>query len=385
MNITKTMTLELTRGYEKTKIQYLSAKQGDNSSRFVKITLANSGEIYPVPKGVSANFRAQKPDGTMVLNQAVVNDDGTVTVELTQQTLAVCGDVIADIYLTDGSGSVLSSVSFVIQVEAAPMGDKTDSENEFLTLISLTERAEHAANTSTSASATAEKSAQQAETASTTAVESRARAETAAATATEASTSAGQSCTDAGNSAQVAGQAAQRAEAAKVGIVEAETAAKKSAETAVQAASDATSAASQAADKLPLAGGTMQGPLNMGGQALTGLAEPTKDGDAVPKKYVVPKTGGTFNGNVSVVGELGATKFQTKVSTADAGTVFDAVKKLYPTLNVGITLLDLTVSGSHFTLFVEKANNNYGSALQISYNGLVFYKLFNGQWSESPK
>ncbi len=135
-------------------------------------------------------------------------------------------------------------------------------------------------------------------------------------------------------------------------------------------------------DALPAAGGTMEGPLNMGGQALTGLPEPAGDSDAVPKRYVVPKTGGTFNGNVSVVGELGATKFQTKVLTTDAGTVFDAVKKLYSTLNIGITLLDLTVQGSHYTFFVEKANNNYGSALMISYSAQVKYKLFNGQWSE---
>lgn len=332
MNITQNITLDLTK---RSEFQYVSAIQGDNNSRYVNIALTNAGETYQVPQGVGANFRAQKPDGTMILNQAAVNEDGTVTVELTQQTLAVCGDVLADVYLTAGDGAVLSSFGFVIHVESAPMGDQVDSTNEFLVFLQLAEQAEHAATQ-------AEKDAN--------------RAEYAANQAADKLPLAGGMMK---GSLNMGGQPLK-------GLPEPKE-------------------EGDAVPKeyvVPKTGGTMKGPLNMGKQPLKGLAEPKENGDAVPKEYVVPKTGGTFNGNVSVVGELGATKFQTKVLSTGSGTVFDAVKSFYPSLNVGITLLDLTVQGSHYTFFVEKANSNYGSALMISYSAQVKYKLFNGLWSE---
>ncbi len=157
MNITQNITLDLTK---RSVFQYVSAKQGDNSSRFVKITLTNNGAIYTPPAGVTANFRAQKPDGTMILNPAVVNGDGTVTIELTQQALAVRGDVIADIFLTDVDGGILSSVSFVIHVDAVPDGAKTDSISEFLVFMQMVERAEGAAMKSEEAADRAERAAE---------------------------------------------------------------------------------------------------------------------------------------------------------------------------------------------------------------------------------
>lgn len=45
---------------------------------------------------------------------------------------------------------------------------------------------------------------------------------------------------------------------------------------------------------LPLGGGAMQGPIVMGGHKVTGLSDPTADGDAIPKGYVMPiSEGGT--------------------------------------------------------------------------------------------
>ena len=142
MNITQAITLDLAK---QTAPVCICAKQGDEKSRMIQITLVRNGEPYEPPSGASAAFRAQKPDGTMVLNSAVVAPDGTVTVELTRQTLAVAGSVTADVYLTDSAGSVLSSASFVIHVEPAPSGVQTDSENEFLHLSALVGRAEQAA------------------------------------------------------------------------------------------------------------------------------------------------------------------------------------------------------------------------------------------------
>lgn len=198
MNITQKITLDLTK---RSAFQYVSAKQGDNSSRFVEVTLTDGDSVYIPPDGATASFRAQKPDGTMVLNQAVVNSNGTVTVELTQQTLAASGDVIADIYLTDGADTVLSTASFVIRVEPAPMGITADSDNEFLILVELVKKAEDSAKQSNQSAKIAQDFAKQSEQA----------AGTASSKVVEAATSAKQAATSAEAATKAAGDAQQAA------------------------------------------------------------------------------------------------------------------------------------------------------------------------------
>lgn len=136
--IEQTITLDLC---QKTPQKFVYTKQGDNASRFVRIKLTHRGEDY-APQGVTAHLRARKPDGTMVFDPAVLNGDGTVTVELTRQVLAVPGAVLADLCLCGSAGEILSTVSFVIQVDLAPMGDRVDSANELLTLMELVARVE---------------------------------------------------------------------------------------------------------------------------------------------------------------------------------------------------------------------------------------------------
>ena len=70
----------------------------------------------------------------------------------------------------------------------------------------------------------------------------------------------------------------------------------------------ATTAASIAA-KLPLAGGTMSGVLNMGSQKITGLATATAGGDAISKDYVDTLYGSTASAAASALS-----------AAADAGT-----------------------------------------------------------------
>lgn len=136
--IEQTITLELSK---KTPQTFIYAKQGDSSSRYVRAKLTKNGEDCRLQR-ITANFRARKPDGTMVFDPAAVNEDGTVTVELTGQTLAVAGPVLADLCLVGSAGEILSTVSFVIQVDPAPMGDRIDSSNELLALMEMVERVE---------------------------------------------------------------------------------------------------------------------------------------------------------------------------------------------------------------------------------------------------
>lgn len=139
MQIKKAITLDLSR---QENTSWIFAKQGDDGSRFVQITLTDNGEAYKPPAGASAKFRCRKPDGKAVYNPAQINSDGTVTVELTQQTLAASGVALADVSLSSKEGQVLSSVSFGIRVEPAPNGEEVPSTGEFLELQELVRRAE---------------------------------------------------------------------------------------------------------------------------------------------------------------------------------------------------------------------------------------------------
>lgn len=113
--------------------KYVYAKQNDNASRFINVIITAQGQPITYQQSDSAYIRAEKPDGTLVHNPAVINNDGTITAELTAQMLAVAGELKADIYVQDETNSLLSTVTFYVFVDASPCG-QIDSENEFITI-----------------------------------------------------------------------------------------------------------------------------------------------------------------------------------------------------------------------------------------------------------
>lgn len=115
--------------------KYVYGIQFDNKSRILIINLEENGKPFRISSTNTAIFRCLKPDGTSVLNPVTINSDGTVTVELTDQMLAVEGKVKADISLMEGK-AVLSSATFNIEVEKAPISaNQITSTDEFLILI----------------------------------------------------------------------------------------------------------------------------------------------------------------------------------------------------------------------------------------------------------
>jgi len=137
------------------------AKQGDDASRYLKITVTEGGEALVLPTTATATFRALKPDGKSIYNPATINEDGTVTVELTAQTLAVAGRVMADVSIED-SGAVLSAVSFFIDCQPAPLGQHIDSESQMVLLEAALEKTDAAVTAEASREA-AEKARAEAE------------------------------------------------------------------------------------------------------------------------------------------------------------------------------------------------------------------------------
>lgn len=139
MNITEHITLDFHKPNSGTLVR---AKQGDNEARYICITLTGNDTAYKPPEGATAGFRCLKPDGCSCDNPAVINEDGTITVELTEQVLAAHGHVWADLYLNGPDGQRLSSLNFRIYSEFIPQGQNIPSSNEFLTLVDMVERGE---------------------------------------------------------------------------------------------------------------------------------------------------------------------------------------------------------------------------------------------------
>lgn len=140
VSYTQEITLDINTN---TAYQVVSAKQGDSGSRWVLIHLTKNNIPYSATPGNNAQFRCRKPDGHAVINPAVINNDGTITVELTSQTLAVAGRGYADVVESDGEGNVLSSVSFILLIMAAPdVAGNATSSDEFQKLNELVSRSD---------------------------------------------------------------------------------------------------------------------------------------------------------------------------------------------------------------------------------------------------
>ena len=132
----KTCTQEITLYVDrKNKYKYVYGKQSDTKSRFLKVTIVDGGKKVVLGSDDNAKFRALKPDGTAVFNDCVIEPDGTILVELSAQTLAVAGQVSADVVIIGKNDEILATANFCIIVEKAPVGKDVESSNEFLALV----------------------------------------------------------------------------------------------------------------------------------------------------------------------------------------------------------------------------------------------------------
>lgn len=112
--------------------------------------------------------------------------------------------------------------------------------------------------------------------------------------------------------------------------------------------------------KLPLSGGTMTGPINMGSHKITSLATPTDNADAATKKYV--------DDAKSSAASSGSTAAANVASQVVSGTT-DVIDVVRSTQSSGIKNKD-TVSHAA-VLATGAANTNYGptAAATLSYGG----------------
>ena len=184
MKVTKAIALDF--GRDTTPITVF-AKQRDKQSRFIEITPLNSGQSYELGEGITARLHLTKPDKHTVLNDAAIAG-GKITVELTEQALAVAGTAVAEIGLYKGE-ALLSSQTFYIDIERAAYDPKapesSDEYNALVNALGKVDGAVAATNASAKNADTATANANTAATAANNAATAAGAATTAAKAATE--------------------------------------------------------------------------------------------------------------------------------------------------------------------------------------------------------
>ena len=125
--------------------QALVAKQYDMNTRFLKVTLKDSGTRIDVPNIATAKviINAERKDGLSKGFEGVINSDGTVTVPIHSWMLELDGTVICDISVIDiveNYNKKLTTTSFTLIVEKAAFGgDDVSNDPQSDVLVELIE------------------------------------------------------------------------------------------------------------------------------------------------------------------------------------------------------------------------------------------------------
>ena len=127
MELIKELTIDL---YNPYPLPIVNAKQYD-TGRGVRVTLKAGSDLF-TPEG-TVNIYILKPDGTKIYNACSV-EDAVVTVDFTNQALAVAGDAQAEIQVESGA-DIVSTPIFVIRVLKSNIDDDAiESTDEFTAL-----------------------------------------------------------------------------------------------------------------------------------------------------------------------------------------------------------------------------------------------------------
>ena len=121
LKFTQKITLDLTIP----RIQNVRCVQDDRNTRFVNITITNNGEPFFVTKDMIVSYKVCKADSNYVWNKSGVtvnDDDGTVTVDLSDQAVSVIGIAKSCLKIQENNEKI-STLPFNIIVEKAVVSD----------------------------------------------------------------------------------------------------------------------------------------------------------------------------------------------------------------------------------------------------------------------
>ena len=228
ITITQKITIELD---GKSPFEYVVMKQGDKGSRILAVSLLQNKQPYEIPTGCTARIKYYKPDGNPVLNDCTLSGN-EILVTYTEQMLAATGVGKGEIVLLKGGKELKSATYYTKIVETVYKTEGLTSDKEFLSVATVLNDMDQAAQ-----KATAE--AKIAEAAAATATEKAQAATTAAGKATTAAGAADKAKANADAATKAANEAKTNAEKA----TEATKAAIKNAEEATETANTSASGA----------------------------------------------------------------------------------------------------------------------------------------------
>lgn len=228
ITITQKITIELD---GKSPFEYVVMKQGDKGSRILAVSLLQNKQPYEIPTGCTARIKYYKPDGNPVLNDCTLSGN-EILVTYTEQMLAAAGVGKGEIVLLKNGKELKSATYYTKIVETVYKTEGLTSDKEFLSVATVLNDMDQAAQ-----KATAE--AKIAEAAAATATE---KAQAATAAAGKATTAAG-AADKAKANADAATKAANEAKANADKATEATKAAIKNAEEATETANASASGA----------------------------------------------------------------------------------------------------------------------------------------------
>lgn len=208
ITITQKITIELD---GKSPFEYVVMKQGDKGSRILAVSLLQNKQPYEIPTGCTARIKYYKPDGNPVLNDCTLSGN-EILVTYTEQMLAAAGVGKGEIVLLKGGKELKSATYYTKIVETVYKTDGFVSDKEFLSMGTIFNDMDQAAQAATANAKIAETAAANANQAANSANSAAEKATSAATKATEA---AGAATTAAGNANSAVTKANEATTAAK--------------------------------------------------------------------------------------------------------------------------------------------------------------------------
>lgn len=144
--ITQKLAIELD---GKSPFEYIVMKQGDKNSRILAITLVQNKQLYEIPDGCTARIKYYKPDGNPVLNDCTISGN-EILVTYTEQMLTAAGVGKGEIVLLKDNKELKSATYYTKIVETVYKTEGLTSDKEFLsvsTVLNDMDQAAQAANT----------------------------------------------------------------------------------------------------------------------------------------------------------------------------------------------------------------------------------------------
>lgn len=186
ITITQKITIELD---GKSPFEYVVMKQGDKGSRILAVSLLQNKQPYEIPTGCTARIKYYKPDGNPVLNDCTLSGN-EILVTYTEQMLAAAGVGKGEIVLLKNGKELKSATYYTKIVETVYKTDGFVSDKEFLSMGTIFNDMDQAAQAAMANAKIAETAAANANQAANSAAEKATSAATKATKAAEAATTA---------------------------------------------------------------------------------------------------------------------------------------------------------------------------------------------------